>query len=937
MKASGAYPSLAHGVSQQVPSRRVGGQMTEQVNLWPDPVNGLCRRQGTRWVAGLDTGKSWQTETDYLADTANWTTFQYSYGGKDYLLLMRRGARPTNSSLPVLYAYNVTDRQFLNLHQSGDAVMPTFTQGGISAAVAVGKWVFMAGNTVTPTATTTDKWGASGNQTASVVWVRGGAFSRKYQITVTVGGTPTTFDYTTPSAQYTGLLDTTGVALWVGDPAGGTDTSTDNPPFDFPSVMAPWGSNGYRAKLTYGDWSPSGLTVKDGGGATLTNTYPAAPSGPNQYYWNAGDKYIWAGYYLTGRALTISYTHTKVITNPSYEDAVNKITNDYNNAVTAWIESSALAITPQAIAESLRVAAVAAGLSCTRQDSTLIFNGESVTATDGGDNTLIIATANEVESVEHLSYIHKVNKVVKIRARNAADAFYMKAIPQDSSVTSGYTPVTWVEGAGVEHQCVKGLFYFTVIGTEAYLAATATDMNSLAGITDAPPYAVSTTGDDITSPMPYFVGRKINMLALFQDRLLIGSDAVIRCSKIGDYLNFHRSTLLTYPDNDPLEMLSHGNSDDTLRYPVIFDRDLVIFGQKRQYVISGRLALTPTNANMAVISSHAEAGESAPLAVGNLIFYGQTRQGSASIHEIKPSIVTDSPESFSVSTQLSDYIPGKAVEFAANPSPTHLFARSNADRRNLYVFSYLDLEREGRKQDAWHRFEFADEYGAILGIAQTSDGFLIFRLQEQNFGTHHIWLECDRLSMSTDLDVYPYLDSLRPYSAYVAATDVVRDGIAGDWVVAFGAATDRFLIGDDVDNAAALLAEFPDATDAYVGISQDAWFTPTNPFVRDSNSQAITTGELTVSALEAEAKQSSGYVTEIIHDGVTDTLRFNGRLVGDPDNNIGEEPINDQHWSFPIGRETRTYSINIKARDWMPFTVSTLEWVGQFFSRSRRL
>jgi hypothetical protein len=221
--------------------------------------------------------------------------------------------------------------------------------------------------------------------------------------------------------------------------------------------------------------------------------------------------------------------------------------------------------------------------------------------------------ADEVASVDEVSKIHSVGKVVKVRGKNAKESFYLKATAKDLTVTSGYTEVIWVEGAGTEFNVTSGLIYGQAIGSNFYIASSATLLDVLTSET-APDYTASEAGDTDTNPLPYFIGRKITMLGVFQDRLIVGCGGVIRASKTAEYLNFFRSTVLSLPADDAVEFLSQGNADDELRHSMLYDQNLIIFGLKRQYLINGKQPLTPTNANMVPMSNHAEAAELPPLA-----------------------------------------------------------------------------------------------------------------------------------------------------------------------------------------------------------------------------------------------------------------------------------------------------------------------------------
>ena len=953
-KVSGSYANLVQGVSQQYPQARREGQHTEQVNFIADPIQGLTRRHGSKFVKETSLGA--MTLAAVEADTASWRHFPYNHAGKDYVVLHRTEARAPGCTLPPVMVFNRTDNVFMTyVRPVTDATLDLLDAGGVSAITSVGKYAFMAGNTIVPAATSTDKWGHADNQKRAVVWIRGGAYARTFKVSATkTDNTVVNFEYTTPKSSYPTLLDTSAVPAYMVDPAGGTQTN-DEGAFIKAGVYT----------LLLGKWNPTGLTAKNGTTA-MTNVSPAAPANSMQFAWAAGSETVTFHSSNEGAlGISVHYTSAKVAVNPIYASTVSDMVNDYNTAVTEWIGSAAAAVQPQNIAEQLKLAAVAAGLTtAVRVDSSVCFdNVKTLVVQDGGDGTLIRGADNEVPSITEVTSVHFAGKLVKVRPADSQDSFYLRAVPKDPAVTTGFTEVSWVEGAGVEQQITTALVYGTASGTSFYVASSAALLNSILPGTH-PEYDLSEVGDNDSSPLPYFIGRKITYLGIFQDRLLIGSGGVIRASRVGDYLNLFRTSVLTAPADDPLEMLSQGSEDDELRYGVLYDRDLVIFGRKRQYVISGRVPLTPSSANMAVMSSHEGAGDLPPLAVGGLIYYGKQGENNCSVLEIRPGEVSESPESYPISSQVDTYFVGTAVELATLAKPSTLFLRSRATRNGLYVFSYLDMP-DGRKQDAWSRWEFPAVCGAIIGIAPTPDGMLVFSVRG---GHGQLWVVADLCPINTGLASYPYLDSIRPWADVAANTGSVRNADEAGWYGAFNATSTRFLVGSDLyhvdhpysDGGDSLLEEFPTEEGALmVGALTESFFIPTNPFIKDQKNTAITTGRLTVTKMLLTFTKSSGFDAEATSKQVTvvsqhditsvvtsiaetltptsnDTI-FNGFVFGDPNAEIGKVPITDGQQSVSIGRETREFDLVIRARSWVPLTVTALEWVGQFFNRSRRL
>ena len=842
MKAANSYASLLRGVSQQVPQDRAEGQHTEQVNMLSDPVNGLTRRHGSVWQAEqhLSTLSAAQIAA-YQADVANWVSYDFDNGGKEYIVLYRKAARPaTANPLPLAIVYNKTGKVFLPLVRPvTDASLDSLESGGVAALTSVGKYLFMTGNSTVVTGTSTDKWNTAANLSQAVVWVRGSAYSRTFKITVRLqSGATQTVSYTTPPSSYQGVLTTADIPY----------TATD------------------------------------------------------------------------------------------YTKQVNDRVNAYNSAVTAWIGSSSAAVQPSAIAEQLRLLLNGVGYTATRNGAHICFDlgvlVKSVEVDDGGDGSLLLGVADEIEAAEKTSVVHYVGKVVKVRSKKSQESYYLKAIARDSAVTTGYTEVTWVEAAGTEHAITGGVYYATISGGSFYVASNATLLTSiLAG--EHPTFTISTTGDHDSSPMPFFVGRKVTYLATFQNRLLIGSGGTLAVSQTDDYLNFFRTTVLTLPASDPFEMLPQGSEDDELFHSTLYDQDLVIFGKRRQYVISGTVALTPTSANMPVMASYEGVAEAAPVAAGGFIFYVKRGEQYTNVFQIQPGQNEKSPEAFPASSQIDRYINGGVTEMlSATGSPSLLFMRTNKSPSSLYVFAYLD-KPDGRKMDAWSRWDFNEALGSVVGFSNVTDGLIAVSVRVGAAG--RVYAVADFCPTVTGLSSRPYLDSQREYALVSPGTGSLALTGGDAWAAAFDFRSARRLTGTLLPDVAQLQTNYPGEPGLVVGAVQLASFTPTNPFMRDSKDKAIMSGRLTISKLVMAFKDSTGFSWQLTYrDEVATSVTFNGRILGAPDNIVGIEPIATGQHNIPVGRETRQYDLTISARRWYPLTVTALEWSGQFFNRVQR-
>ena len=153
---------------------------------------------------------------------------------------------------------------------------------------------------------------------------------------------------------------------------------------------------------------------------------------------------------------------------------------------------------------------------------------------------------------------------------------------------------------------------------------------------------------------------------------------------------------------------------------------------------------------------------------------------------------------------------------------------------------------------------------------------------------------------------------------------------------AFNQTSSRRFTGAGLADLATLTGSYG-TSGLVVGALQDASFTPTNPFMRDGKDKAILSGRLTVGKFTLAFKQSTGFDWVLNYrDAVETEVTFNGRILGDPENVIGIEPVSTGQHTVPVGREARQFELTVKARKWYPLTVTALEWSGQFFNRVQR-
>lgn len=844
-KTVGSLPSLVQGVSEQEPHNRAPGQMWESVNMIDSPTKGKARRRGTVYSDHIELPSAIATA---LVEARSQTEYTFIIDGREYSLIYRSRA----STLGKDYFAQLLDKesgQFFDIVYEGSTWIDNLISGGVSAIACIGRYVYIAGNTTLPRATSTESWNSPDNLQKLAAWVREGAYSRKFTLVLYhVNGAKVEFAYTTLAAAYPELLDTTDI------------------PFYKP------GSNPQTA-------------------------------------------------------------------DPEYQKRVNDRVNAYEGEKTAWIRKAAEDIVPANIAAKLAELAAQAGIIASSIGPCVVVddpNYNDIRLLDDASNTLVSYAGREVSDPQFVTLYHWAGKIVRVRPSGGGDkeSYYLKAVALEEGAT-GWTKVEWVETAGVVHEIhnvVSQLVIDPALKT-AYIAQNGEGLKSLAPqLGDHPVYKPNVVGDAVTAPLPHYFGRVITCMTVFQDRLMISADNIVNFSRSSDYLNFFRVTILNIQDNDPIEIFAHGSEGDTIKRAVMFERDLVLFGELRQYAINGREFLSPTNPNINVIGNFEGGVRAQPIASGNFLFFGKHANERTGLHQMQPGETAQTTIVYDVSQVLDTWLTGEPVQLLGTTMPNMITYRTDADPSIWYTYRYADEQGTGRVMASWGKQQYAPELGTVAAITHYRGDLFVITMRSA--GGKDYWF-ADKLSLNVDMSGYPHLDSQVRYGQETPW----HTAAAAELFVAADKSSDYFLLGAPRAAASEFVEQAPGVESSLVvGSVSPAYFQPTNPYMRDSQGRPILNGRITLTSYGFHLADTGGMRAYVLKPDRERTLLFEGRVIGHSSNIIGRQPVYSGIRTVSVGRETRTCIIELRSEDWQPLRVTGAEWSGQvFMPRARGL
>ena len=234
-------------------------------------------------------------------------------------------------------------------------------------------------------------------------------------------------------------------------------------------------------------------------------------------------------------------------------------------------------------------------------------------------------------------------------------------------------------------------------------------------------------GDDISNSHPTFVGKPINYIDLYNNRLVFLSGDNIVLSELSEFFNFYRTTALTLLDSDPIDIASSGTSLSLLHSSVGLHNSLIVFSKSKQYnLTSGNPAynLTPATINFPIISSFSSLVDVEPLALGNTIFFAVESGDHTGIKEyFITQDVSNQGDAVDITASVPRLLPKKVLKLVGSSTENLLIVLpDNTENINttdsgvfisghseLFVYKYYWQGNE-KIQSAWSKWTFEAMY-----------------------------------------------------------------------------------------------------------------------------------------------------------------------------------------------------------------------------------
>ncbi|MBV54168.1 MAG: hypothetical protein CL816_08980, partial [Coxiellaceae bacterium] len=561
----------------------------------------------------------------------------------------------------------------------------------------------------------------------------------------------------------------------------------------------------------------------------------------------------------------------------------------------------------------------------------------NITVDDSLSNTGLGLVYKSVSAITDLPIKCFNGQRVKVKGdvELVQDDYYVKFETKDGAT---FGEGTWVEDVGYG---VQTTLDNTTLPIQIVPTFTGSTITSYA--VDVATWTNRLVGDAETNPNPSFVGKTINDIFFFKNRLGLLTDGSVIFSEADEYFNFFRTTVLTLLDGAPIDVGVAHTKVSTLKHAVPFQEKLVLFSPQSQFVLRGADLLTAKTVNISPITEYNVTSDVKPLALTNYVYFSFPRDRYEGLYEFYVDKDTDIFDASEITSQVPTYVPSSLRQLIGTPSEDVIVASTTDNLKHLYVYRYFWQNRE-KIQSAWMRFEFAKD---IVGsgfidsdlFVVTTDGHLEKMAMEaghkdtgKNYAIH-----LDRRVASSSLT--------KSYSAANKKTTVSTMPYDPVGAVVYTADGLRLPLTTDAEDASLSPTEFTiegdySSTSFFVGLEYESLYTfSTQTLKQPTERGGRASSNFTHQVLRRGAVDydATGHFTIEVTPQYRDTYSyaFNPSTLG-ADAVIGSLVLDSGSFRFPIQCKHDDVTIKIKSSSALPMKLLAAEFESFIHAQSKR-
>lgn len=350
---------------------------------------------------------------------------------------------------------------------------------------------------------------------------------------------------------------------------------------------------------------------------------------------------------------------------------------------------------------------------------TTTIHGSSMDITSGSDFTLSVNAGDSAglltsyqDTVAAPSFL-AANSIHgrRVKVLNSLDtnqSYFAKFVAENGTAGSGY----WQEDLGWEDGANELASAGFDAATMPYkLVNTSKNNFSIGQETWAP----RTTGNDVSCPIPSFVGSQIVYGVLNSNRLALLSPNSIVLSTARDISNFFYTSAQTITASDPIDVDAPSSRVSNLHSALSKPQGLIVFSESEQFLLYSESGnLTPFDSIIRSIGQYENVGTVDIKDVGSYVAFVSRTTLSSKVFGMQFRVNDATPVTTEISQVVAGYLPDDIEQLISDPQNSLIAAYSPTDG-NIYMYKFYNNGQEQLMQ-SWFKWNVpgAVQFMAIL-------------------------------------------------------------------------------------------------------------------------------------------------------------------------------------------------------------------------------
>jgi len=259
------------------------------------------------------------------------------------------------------------------------------------------------------------------------------------------------------------------------------------------------------------------------------------------------------------------------------------------------------------------------------------------------------------------------------------------------------------DGTGSWSECAKPGIAKSLTNMPLVIQRTATTTFTVKQFT----YEDRRVGDDLTNPLPSFVGGRINKVLFFRNRLALLSGENVITSRPGTFgtPDFFAESALTVGAADPIDISAASIFPSELFDGIEINTGLVVFSTNQQFLLaSDDTVLNPDTAKLRSISTYNYNETIPPISLGTTIAYVDNSGKFSRFMEMANTQREGEPSVVEVSKVVPTLLP-KDIDLLTNSRENSIVLMGKTNSDTVFGYKYFQVS-EQRQQAAWFKWKF---------------------------------------------------------------------------------------------------------------------------------------------------------------------------------------------------------------------------------------